>query len=165
MRSRSRPTPRSLLPENIRTLYREGLVPDLFQPIELAWPEEAAFEIEFCEQVLRRRADHVEALAVLGEAYTRHGDFAKGLETDLRLSEIRPESKHVHYNLACSYSLNGQKREALRALRRALDLGFADFEHLSQDTDLAPLKNEPEFQALVKRLGRKRKKAPQAKKK
>lgn len=53
------------------------------------------------------------------------------------------------YNLACNYALIGDRERALEYLGGALDLfpGFAEL--AQQDNDLASLRDDPAFQALV----------------
>jgi len=122
----------------------------LFQPLsDGKAAKEDDFVIAFCEDILSRAPEHVEALALLGEAYTARGDYQKGLETDLLLSRLKPESGTVQYNLACSYALTGKKDEAFVALQRALALGYSDREHLRNDSDLASLRDDPRYQALL----------------
>jgi len=52
------------------------------------------------------------------------------------------------YNLGCFWSLVGNPGRAVDALRRALELGFADA-LITSDPDLDPLRGVPEFDALV----------------
>ena len=51
---------------------------------------------------------------------------------------------------------------ALTCLKEAVTAGFDNFEHIEQDTDLTPLRQLPEFQALLKQHPQK-KPAPDAK--
>jgi Flp pilus assembly protein TadD len=152
MRARSRRKRRHSLPVDWAQFCTQELAPLLFRPLDWPAPREADFEVEFCEQILRGAPHHAEALLLLGEAYTRRGDYAKGLEVDLRLCRIRPESGVVHYNLACSYALTGQKEEALRALQRAVGLGYRELVHIRQDRDLEILRGDPRYLDLVKKL-------------
>jgi tetratricopeptide (TPR) repeat protein len=82
----------------------------------------------------------VEALQILGDAYTKRGQFADGLKIDEQLAQLRPSDALVYYNLACSYSLTGQIELAGTALERALHLGYRDFKWLSTDPDLRNLR-------------------------
>lgn len=107
------------------------------------------FEVTFYEGVLKRRPDYVDALIPLAEAYTRLGQHEKGLEMDKRLAELCKDDPVVHYNLACSYALLGMKKEAIKALREAVKLGYCDFAHLRKDADLKSLQDEPEFQSIA----------------
>jgi tetratricopeptide (TPR) repeat protein len=113
---------------------------------------EGQFDIEFCQRIIEANPLHYDALMVLGDAYTRNGDYVRKLELDLRLAQLKPESEMVCYNLACSYALTGQTDHALCNLNKAVDLGYNDVEHLCKDHDLAVLKADPRFQVLVRKL-------------
>ena len=90
-------------------------------------------------------------LETLGELYTRTGRYEDGLKTDLELTRICPREAIAWYNLGCSYALIQQKAGALVALTKAIELGYRDVEWMSRDSDLASIKEEPEFHALLKR--------------
>lgn len=108
------------------------------------------FEIDFFERLLKKKPDFILALTALGGAYTQRGDYKKGLEVDLRLSRLRRDDPTVRYNLACSYSLLGELDLAFSTLKKAIELGYEDFEHLKQDPDLENLKKDERFQLILK---------------
>ena len=95
-----------------------------------------SFEIRFYEELVDSQPDFIEALSCLGDAYTKGGLFAKGLEIDLRLIELKPDDPIVYYNLACSHSLLGNIDAAFGALKKAILLGYDDFSYLAKDEDL-----------------------------
>ncbi|MCW8130216.1 MAG: hypothetical protein KIS92_07700 [Planctomycetota bacterium] len=152
MRTRNRKKSRSTFTLDIHKLYVDGFQHGITQTIELPIRSETDFEVDFCQQILHVAPNHLEVLALLGEAYTRRGDYAKGLETDLRLSQISPEDEVVQYNLACSYALNGKKEMALSALEKAIDLGYRDLDHMRGDRDLELLRSDPRFASMLERL-------------
>jgi pimeloyl-ACP methyl ester carboxylesterase len=53
------------------------------------------------------------------------------------------------YNVARAQARLGRTNDALRALRRALDEGFADDESLRTEPDLAPLRDDARFRSLT----------------
>jgi hypothetical protein len=75
-----------------------------------------------------------------------------------------------YYHLACIYSQTSIGKKARRAeqqqvspekakelrgkalahLRKALELGWTDLDHISKDPDFAPIRDLPEFKALMK---------------
>ena len=115
-------------------------------------PRDLPFEVSLYEAVVASDPSNVEALMALGEAHTRAGDYARGLDVDQRLSRLRPEDPVVHYNLACSLSLVGSRETALETLERAVALGYADLNHLDKDSDLEAVRQDPRFGDLRKRL-------------
>ncbi len=60
-----------------------------------------------------------------------------------------PESAALHYNLACLEAVAGNAAAALGALRRAIELRPAAAEWARGDEDLAGLRGDPGFEALV----------------
>ena len=66
-------------------------------------------------------------------------DFEKALEVDAK--DIA-----VHFNLACSYSLNENKDKAFFHLDKAVDFGFNDFKRIKDHDALAYLRIQPEFE-------------------
>lgn len=111
-----------------------------------------AFEMAFFESVLHRSPDYSEVIELLGGLYTKHGRIADGLRMDRKLVKLLPENATAHYNLACSLALSKRKADALRSLHRAVELGYVDFDWMSQDPDLEGLKQHPEFLKLLAQL-------------
>jgi tetratricopeptide (TPR) repeat protein len=114
--------------------------------------EDLDFEIAFYEGIVERLPDSIDVLMALGNDYTRSGCFEKGLHVDERLCELRTRDPIVHYNLACSYSLLGHAVKAVEALQKAIAYGYRDFVHLQRDPDLEPIRKDPAYLALVKRV-------------
>ena len=65
------------------------------------------------------------------------------------LVAAHPESADLLYNLACCESLAGRKADAIKHLRLALERSDGARPYLAKDSDLDPLREEPEFQALL----------------
>jgi tetratricopeptide (TPR) repeat protein len=110
------------------------------------------FEIRFFESVLRRSPRYAQVVEILGGLYTRQGRVADGLKMDRKLVRLQPDNATAHYNLACSLALSKRRADALRTLRRAVQLGYRDLDWMLQDPDLDGLKNHEEFQQLVSTL-------------
>jgi hypothetical protein len=110
------------------------------------------FEIEFFESVHRHCPDYTEVVGLLGGLYTKVGRISDGLKMDRKLVRLDPENPTAHYNLACSLALCRKRPDALRSLRKALSLGYDDLDWMQQDPDLEGLKDDPEFQQLLRQL-------------
>jgi len=108
-----------------------------------------SFEISFYEGIIKENPNFLDALKVLGNAYTRYGLYEKGLKIDLRLIKLRPMDPITHYNLACSYSLLGNVEQALISLEKSLKLGYSDMKFIKQDPDLENLRRNGQFSQLI----------------
>ncbi len=111
------------------------------------------FQIEFYEGILRRNPTQIDALRQIGHLYTRIGRIREGLKADLVLALLCPRDAVAQYNLACSYSLLADLEKAFVHLEEAMHLGYRDLEHLQGDSDLALLRQDPRFAALLSRFG------------
>jgi tetratricopeptide (TPR) repeat protein len=107
------------------------------------------FEIQFYEGVLKQKPDFIQALIALGDAYTKRGLFEKGLFVDKRLSSLKPEDPVVWYNLACDYSLLNNTDSGIKALNKAVGLGYDDFDFMNRDPDLENLRRDSRFEKLI----------------
>lgn len=110
------------------------------------------FEIRFFESILRRHPKYADVIEILGELYTKSGRIEDGLRMDRRLVRLLPENPNAYYNLACSLALKKRDSEALTNLRKAISLGYDDFDWLMQDPDLENLKGNPSFRKLISTL-------------
>jgi tetratricopeptide (TPR) repeat protein len=120
-------------------------------------PENAdiEFEIAFFEGVVRRDPNFIEALQILGDAYTKSGQFEKGLKIDQRLRQLCPEDPLVWYNLACSYALLNKLDQAFAALEKAIQLGYTDANWMEKDPDLNSLRADPRYAQIKDALTKK----------
>jgi tetratricopeptide (TPR) repeat protein len=108
------------------------------------------FELEFFGRVLERYPDYVDVLRVQGNNLTLKGRYAEGLAIDKRLVQLRPNDALAHYNLACSYALLNRPEQAIKTLRRAIELGYRDFRYLREDRDLDSIRHDPRFRQLLR---------------
>ena len=110
------------------------------------------FEISFYEKLLHAYPDFVDVLIPLGDAYTRRGLHDKGLQVDLRLTQLRKDDALTWYNLACSYSLLNHLDDAIEALRHAATLGYRDMSYLQKDPDLLNVRRSPKYRQFLESL-------------
>ena len=133
-----------------------------WKPVELA-PEltedlSLRFQASVYEAVLRDTAwkhptpQETELLFHLDTIYSKLCLVQEGLRVGERLTQLHPEEPLLFYNLACRRSLLGEVDSAFEALRRAIDLGYQNFQHLVQDRDLDNLKRDARFAALLREL-------------
>jgi tetratricopeptide (TPR) repeat protein len=110
------------------------------------------FLAEVYEIEVARRPENEAALGDLGHVLTRLGRHERALEVDGELARRNPDDETVHYNLACSLALVGHVDAAIEAFARACALGYDDADHAEADDDLAALRDDDRFHALLARL-------------
>jgi tetratricopeptide (TPR) repeat protein len=108
------------------------------------------FELDFFSRILERHPNYVDVLRVQGNNLTLKGRFVEGMQIDKRLVQLRPTDPLAHYNLACSYALLRRPDQALKILRRAVELGYRDFRYMRQDPDLDSVRHDPRFRQLLR---------------
>ena len=94
-------------------------------------------------------AENIHIWLALGWCYKRTGRIEqaiKALETALAAD---PNEALLHYNLACYLSLARRKPGVLEHLSRAMSLEPRYREMVESESDFDPLRNDPDFQALL----------------
>ncbi|MGB0259472.1 MAG: tetratricopeptide repeat protein [Coraliomargarita sp.] len=111
------------------------------------------FEIGFFEDLHKRMPKDVRTASMLAHYYTDAGRIDDGLRIDRKIVRLTPEDPTAHYNLACSLALKDRKADAVKMLRKALELGYDDFKWLCNDPDLKSLAEYSGFLELRRELG------------
>jgi len=109
-------------------------------------------EISFLELVRKRLPNHIPLLVALGDLYTQAGRVIEGYECDELLIQLCPDEDSIWYNHACSCALMNFPDKAISSLRRSVDLGYDDLNHLLKDEDLSCLRELPAFQEIIRQL-------------
>jgi adenylate cyclase len=108
--------------------------------------------LQVAEKHLELNPDDTRALYLAGSAYMVLGQREKALEWARRALATNESDSLVLYNVACLYALGGMVEEAIACLDKAIQNGFGHREWTENDSDLNALRNDPRFQALLKRL-------------
>lgn len=61
------------------------------------------------------------------------------------LQRLSFAKKDIYYNIACCYSLSGDKKNAWEYLHKSMSAGFNDYAHILVDTDLDTLHHDNEW--------------------
>ena len=89
-----------------------------------------------------------ELWAPFGRLY-REGRYAEAADQAREVASAHPEYPGLLYNVACCESLAGRKADAIEHLRLAIERSDSVRSYLAGDSDLDPLRDEPEFKALL----------------
>jgi mannose-6-phosphate isomerase-like protein (cupin superfamily) len=89
-----------------------------------------------------------ELWAPAGRLY-QEARYAEAADLARDVVAAHPEYPALLYNLACAESLAGRKADAIEHLRLAIEDSDSVRPYLAKDSDFDPIRDEPEFQALL----------------
>jgi len=114
------------------------------------------------DRLVARRTLGVLYVSMMEEA-SRHRSAKNHAEAiiDLTLAaEIRPDNPQPFFALARAYALGGDKRQALEALKKAVELGFTNDDEIGGNPDFASIRNEAAYKQLIEDAKRKAQSGP-----
>jgi serine/threonine protein kinase/Flp pilus assembly protein TadD len=119
-------------------------------------PEEAreafADALRVAERHVELYPEDVRALYLGAGALSQVGDRQRSLEWIARALAIDSEESTILYNVACTYSLLGEKEKSLDCLEKAVHNGFGHKEWIENDPDFTSLRDHPRFKVLLQSL-------------
>jgi non-specific serine/threonine protein kinase len=102
------------------------------------------------ERQLELVPDDVRARILLSVGYAHVGRTDDAIAQLQRAVQLRPNDGNTLYNATCVYGILDRKADALEMLARAIKAGYANFDWVKRDPDLAGIKDDPEFQRLTR---------------
>lgn len=107
--------------------------------------------LDVVERHMDLNPDDPRAATVRGVSLCRLGRAEEGLAWAERALEMDPEDAGVRYNAACLFALEGKAERAMDLIDEAIARGFTNRDWFEKDPDLASLRQEPRFRALMER--------------
>ena len=114
--------------------------------------EASRLGVKLADAHLELNPDDARAWYLSAGALMRLGQREEATERARRASTIDPEDSGVLYNVGCVHALAGSTDEALDHLDKAIQNGFGQREWVENDSDWDAVRNEPRFQALLRKL-------------
>ena len=62
---------------------------------------------------------------------------------------VRRLNAPYYYDLACCYAVTKEKKQALKALEQAVNLGYKDYNNMLYDNDLASIRKDKTYKSLL----------------
>ncbi len=106
-------------------------------------------------RALAERPDDLGVLLGMAWCYKRTAQLPRAIAAMEQAYRFHPTQPIVLYNMACYYSLSGEKTQALSWLGRALRMESSSPTEPSlralipQESDFDPLRNDPDFQFMT----------------
>ncbi|MCX7418780.1 MAG: hypothetical protein NT013_04485 [Planctomycetia bacterium] len=101
------------------------------------------------EIVRAEKEDDIGLLMAMAWCFKRIDRLDKAIDAMKHAYDCSPKEAVVLYNLACYYSLAGEKVEALSWLGRAIRLDASFRDQVAKETDFDPIRSDPDFQYLM----------------
>jgi tetratricopeptide (TPR) repeat protein len=109
--------------------------------------EQALQDFDHCRSL---QPKNIDVLMGLAWCYKRVGQLPQAIAVMHAAHQIDGREPIIPYNLACYYSLAKNKSQALSWLGRALRMHQGLVRLVPQETDFDPLRNDPDFQKLLR---------------
>jgi len=108
------------------------------------------------QQTPAARSAAIEAMYPVMIKALESGNFGQARNIADQAILWEPDNPNHHYNLACIEARAGGSRlaQAISALARAAELGFPEIGTLKNDPDLDPIRNDPRFAEIARRVTR-----------
>ena len=117
-------------------------------------------QMDATRKTLERAEKHVDlhpddgrALAFGAYALVELDQIDRAREWAKRALEADKDEPAIIYNVACMFAQLEEVDEAITLLERSISQGYGHRAWLEHDSDLAPLRGHPRFQALLDRMG------------
>jgi len=106
---------------------------------------------EILPRYLEKNPHDARARNCYGIELSMAGRVAEGrVQAERALAEA-PDDPMVLYATACYRAMFSDRESALEVLQRAMDAGFANRSYIEQDPDLRSLRDDPRYQAMMRR--------------
>jgi adenylate cyclase len=138
----------ALRPEDYQSAHFAGQAYNAMGMIEQK-EENLRRGLKLMEGSLELNPDDARAANLAAGVFATLGEEENAIKYGERSLAIDPEDPMLLYNVACMYSSLGRTDQAIACLERSVDKGFGHREWIDNDPDLAPLRNNPRYQAIV----------------
>ncbi len=146
-------------PDKAAAVYREILASNpndrealRYLGLALTRQGKAAEAVEALKHAIELGEDGPAIHRNLGEALLHAGKPAEAAEHLKKAVDLGSSAPPLIYNLACAYALTGRKDDAFARLTEVAGTGWLTREQVEGDADLAILKSDPRFAALLAKL-------------
>jgi adenylate cyclase len=106
--------------------------------------------LEIMPNYLLQNPDDARARLIYANQLGRAGQKEDAIRESTKALVLSPGDPMMLYNAACMYVSLGEPDRAIEALSQAVEAGYTNFGWMQNDPDLIPLREHPEFVALMR---------------
>ena len=107
-------------------------------------------QLKMFPQYLFKQPDDARAHLLFALVLAQTGRTKEAKSEAAMAMDLNPSDPLMLYNLACFYAQIGEKNLAVEALKSSVTAGHEDYEWFKRDSDLDPIRNQPEFIELMR---------------
>ena len=148
-----------LYPENIDAFFNLAISYE-FNLKGVRGSKDADYDsaIKYYKIVFEKDPNFLYAPFNIGLIYAKQKKYKDAIAiTQKALKNLKAPNEKAYYNLACFYSLDGQKKKAIKYLEKSIKQGFRDFNKIESDTDFKNIRDEKKYKKLIKKYKKKTK--------
>lgn len=112
--------------------------------------EEGAIEVY--RSLIAANTGDAEAWLNLGRSLHALKRYPDALAAYTEAAKGEPQRGVALYNLSCAYALSGERDKAIDAAAKAIEAGFRTKYYYESDEDLASVREDPRFKAILAKL-------------
>jgi len=86
-----------------------------------------------------------------GDSHTKLGKYHEAINDFNKAMELNPQDAGTYYNKSCIYSLMGNEPNACKYLKRSIELGWKDWEHIKNNTYFNNIRNSNCYREIMSR--------------
>ena len=106
--------------------------------------------LEFLPTYLLKYPDDGRAHIIYSGYLAEVGRLQAARDELMKALTLSPDDPLMLYNSACTYSVLGDIKDAVNALKKAFEAGYKYADWIKRDSSLDPIRNDPEFIELMK---------------
>ena len=106
--------------------------------------------IDHFQKALSLKPEFIEAMYHLAKLYISRAEYEKALSLYQKMLTFVPDNPAVYYNIACIYARQNKPEESIPWLKKAVENGFNDWNHIKTDVDLDNIRGSSDFQEFLK---------------
>jgi len=103
------------------------------------------------ETTLSTNPGHLPSLNALGALYASLNRPEKAIDCFERLSALAPKNPAIYYNLSRLYARQDMVEQAVKNLKKALEAGYDDMDHIRSDRALDNIRNTDFYKSRIDR--------------
>jgi tetratricopeptide (TPR) repeat protein len=106
--------------------------------------------ISFFPTFILQHPDDARARVIFACQLAEAGRKDESLENLTSAIQLNPNDSLLLFNAACTFAQLGELRKSLSTLSASIAAGHENFNWIKRDSDLDPIRNDPEYIELMK---------------